>query len=166
MANGALITQRLALTEDVTLGSLGGTGTVATITQEIKNTSVSLTGTSVPAATKFYSAKRTLSGGADTIDLTSLLDSKGAALTFNALKVIAFQFKADSANTQPVVFKFGATNPYNLFGDATGRITLAAGCSSTYYGISSLPAVGAGAKNIDVSSAHATASYEVSMVAG
>ncbi len=73
----------------------------------------------------------------------------------------------DGGNVRNVeIDKVGAANPYNLFGDANGEITLAPDARAVLYFAAGLPDVAGGAKEIDVSSSDVDAKYDIIMAAG
>ena len=125
-----------------------------------------LNGTSTPPATKAFSDEGQLSGGTKTIDLTALVGALAASVDFTGLKVQLVKIRADSANTSTITVKDGATNGYNLFGDASGQITLGAKDAALLFFNDSLPDVAAGAKDIDITSSDVDAKYDIIIVAG
>lgn len=132
---------------------------------------VKLTSSSTPAVTKVYAQQRALSAGALTLDLTALTDGTGAALDLTGLKVqfVAFANKPVSGapNTDTLNVKFGATNGYNIFGDAASEVTLAVGGWCIFYNPEGTPDVANGsADTVDVSSSDADADFIVMIAAG
>jgi hypothetical protein len=126
----------------------------------------SLVATTTVPATKVISDTRSLTAGADTIDLTNMGGPYNTTVTFAALKVQLLKIKADATNSDPIVFDKGASNGYELFGDANGQITLDAGCEALFFFNESLADVSGSAKTIDVSSVDTNASYSIILVAG
>ena len=61
-----------------------------------------------------------------------------------------------ATNANPITIKFGAANPYNLLG-ASWQIVLAPGQEAQSYLKDGAPAIGSGAKNIDLSGTGAQA---------
>jgi len=111
-----------------------------------------------------------LSSGTATIDLTALTRGNGGATAVNmsGLKVQIFKFENVSTNTAAITITDGASNGYNIFGDASGQVTLGIGCvlqvvcpTAEY-----LPDVAAGAKDIDLSSSDQDATINVMLAAG
>lgn len=98
-----------------------------------------------------------VSAGADTtIDLTNAksADDQSVRIDLTGKKLIKLLLVTPSDNVGTVTFKPGASNGYNLFGDASGRVTLAKG-KRLFMQMDSgsaidLPAVAGGAKNITV----------------
>lgn len=89
--------------------------------------------TDVPA-TKVYSASLSVAGAPTIIDLVALTDLEGDALTFLGLKIQLAFFRNPTGNNNSITIKFGATEGYNIFGDAAGIATLAPGAAILYYG--------------------------------
>lgn len=131
---------------------------------------VKLTATSTPAVTKVYAQQRALSTGTLTLDLTALTDGSGAAMDLTGLKVqfvaVANKPVSGAANTDTLNVKFGATNGYNIFGDAASEATLAIGGWCIFYNPEGTPDVGASAKTIDFSGSDADADFIVMIAAG
>ena len=71
-----------------------------------------------------------------------------------------------SANTDPITVKPAAANGYNLFGDASGQVTLGPGDVLAVKYNDTLPDVAAGAKDITITSADAVAKYKIILGAG
>lgn len=115
---------------------------------------------STPAVTKpAISQKITLGGSATVIDLTAVAAAAIPAAATRTVdqtggKLVSFNLRADSENTDPITVGPGASsNTYNLFG-AGKDIDIEPGfqIGGTFRDVaSSLPAVAAGAKNIEVS---------------
>lgn len=135
-------------------------------THEITGTSGSLSPTSSPAITKVHSGVHTLTAGAETIDLTSLAGPHASTITFLALKVRLIKIKAASTNTHAIVFVDGASNGYNIWGDASGSLTVPPDGVAMLYFANGLDAVASGDRTIDVSSTHQTATYSIILAAG
>lgn len=130
-------------------------------------TSGSLDANSTVPATKVASDSITLSGGTATIDLSALVGiNAGTAVNFTGLKVQLIFLYAKTTNTSGVVFVDGASNGYNIFGDASGSLTLLAGSSALIYCPNVLDDVGSSDDEIDVSSSDADAIFEFIFVAG
>jgi hypothetical protein len=130
--------------------TLGGDNlTAQEVTADALNIDTELTSASTQAVSKAYTDYLT-TDGADTIDLTSLTDPEGAALTMNSLKVKVAMFKADTTNTGDITITVGASNGYAIFG-AAGIVVLEPGgmvmCSQYNTGV----VVDATHKTIDIS---------------
>lgn len=126
-----------------------------------------LTSSTTVPATKAWSDTRGLGDGADSIDLTAL--ARGSDLSnvdFTGLKVQLVIIAAAAANTAGIVFKDGAANPYLLFGDASGQVTLLPGTSCLLHWPDKLADVAAGAKEVDMTSTDLDAIYSMILVAG
>ncbi len=103
-----------------------------------------------PPVTKQAAFKKTMTAGAATIDLRSLVGTNGAAVDGNGLKVQAFKFKNPSTNANSITITFGASNPYLLLG-TDFLITLAPGQEVMGYLHDAAPDIASGAKEIDIS---------------
>ena len=119
---------------------------------------------SVPVS-KAWADKRTLTAGADTIDLTSLTGPFASSIDLTGLRVNALRITADKSNSEDLVVKFGASNPYPIFG-AAGTVNIPPGGALLMIFNAKMPLVSASVKDIDVSSADATAVYRVVLAAG
>ena len=86
------------------------------VTHDLGSDAATLDGSSTPAVTKCYEGRVTLTAGDAQLDLTSLTDAKGDALTFNGLKVQFVKITAPSTNTQEIIVKRDSSNAYNLCG--------------------------------------------------
>lgn len=117
-------------------------------------------------ATKAFADQRTLSGGADAIDLAALTGPLSSTVDFTELKVQLVKIKAAAANTAAIVVKPAAANGYHLFGDADGQVTLAAGCEVLMRRNDDLPDVGPTAKDLAITSSDADAVWDIELVAG
>lgn len=85
-----------------------------TITTRL-NTTTTLNSGTTPAATKYSAFTKALSGGAGTIDLTSLSGSTPSeTVSFSTLKVRAFKFQNPGSNA--ITVTPGASNGLNLLG--------------------------------------------------
>lgn len=136
-----------------------------TITHKISDPSGTLRATSQVPATKVWSDSRTLTAGADALDLTNLARGNLVAATFSGLKVQAVKIKAAAANTGDLVFQAAGANGYSLFGSG-GVCVVPPGGQVLHYTPDNLGDVGSGAKAVAVTSADADAVYEIILVAG
>lgn len=165
MANQSIADFKLRFLEDATANELATGGTTHKRERLVK-----LPVSGVPM-TKVYAQQRALSGGALTLDLTSLTDATGAALDLSGLKVQFVYIEnapaSGAANTDTLNVKFGATNGYNIFGDAASEITLAVGGWCAVYNPEGTPDVANGsADTIDFASSDADADFIVMIAAG
>ena len=161
MATTAEVTMRLSVKETLTTGVAGVSA--PNINHDNFKTDDSLTSTSTPAITQVASFLTTLSGGAATIDLTALTDA-GGALDLTGLKVQAIYFKV-SAGDSAMTFTTGASNGYNLGGDALFSVILAGGESACYSWNETSQDVAAGDKDLDIAGT-GTDSFECVILAG
>jgi hypothetical protein len=128
----------------------GNTDDAADANRKITHAAFDLSGTSsatlAPVVTAHAGKLIALTAGALTIDLTNLVGwgSNGTTVSGTGLKVQFLRVKNLGAN--PMTFATGASSGYN-FG---GPITVQPGGFVMIGGNSALPAIAAGAKNIDV----------------
>lgn len=94
------------------------------ITHSEFNQSQSLGASSTPAVTKIAFFDQALTAGAATIDLTALAHNAGV-VDGSGLKVQGMLF-VNPAGNSAVTITDGASNGYNLFGDASGQVTVPA----------------------------------------
>ena len=120
------------------------------VTHTLKNVSSVLGASTTPPVTKYAGFLQALSTGTATIDLTSLTGTNGAAVTGLGLKLQAAKFTATSTNTGTITLVEGASNGYEMLGNAFS-IILQPGQWFMFYGNDAAPDVAAGAKTIDLS---------------
>lgn len=137
-----------------------------TVTHKITHQENTINATSTVPATKAYSDTASLSAGTATLDLTNLAGPISSTVDFTGLKVQIVKVSCPATNTAAVVVDVGATNGYNLFGDANGQITVHPGGIAMVYQPNLLPDVAAGAKTIDLTSSDVDATYSIVLVAG
>lgn len=130
-----------------------------------KSATGTLSATSTPVASDIWSDERTLSAGADTIDLTALAETGFAAKDFTGLKVQFVRIIADPTNTDDLVFDEGAANGYALFGSG-GNILLGPGDEAIFKHNETLEDIGSTNAEIDVSSSDVDAKYQIILVVG
>lgn len=111
--------------------------------------SLSLSGSTTPPVSMVASFQQALSGGAATIDLTNMPGTNGAAVNGTGLKVRAFKFLNPATNANPITIATGASNGYALAGSAFS-VTLAPGQETSMYLKDGAPAIGSGAKTLDL----------------
>lgn len=128
------------------------------------NGSQSLNGSSTVPATVCAAFNKALSGGAGTIDLTAAPGTNGASVDMTGLKVQAILAKAKATNANPITLKYGASNPYNLFG-ASWQVILQPGQELLAFLNDAAPDVASGAKIIDLSGT-GSQSVDIIIVAG
>lgn len=103
-----------------------------------------------PAATEWVANEYTMSGGALTIDLTSLTGTNGRSVSLNGLRPRLVKIKNKATNANSITIAEGASNGYPLFG-ASRSVTLLPGEELQYLYSSSCTAVGSSDKTIDIS---------------
>ena len=128
------------------------------------STSKAMTASTTPPATQCAYMLKALSGGAGTIDLTSLTGANGAAVDGTGLKVQVMKFKASTGNTGAITVTFGASNAYNLLGSSF-TFDVKAGQEVTIYGNDATPDISASACEIDLSGT-GSETLQVSIVMG
>lgn len=126
---------------------------------------VSLTSATTPAVTAVWSDSQALSGGAATIDLTSLTKTGLSSEDFTGKKVQMMKFTNKSTNSGSMEIATGATNGYAIFGTADDMITLPVGGCVQIYMPEGTPDVASGAKTIDIAGT-GTDVFEIILVAG
>lgn len=114
-------------------------------------------------ATKIVSFTKAMSGGAGTIDLTSLTGANGS-VDGTGLKVQWIWFKATTGNANDITIKEGASNGYALAG-ASWQVILSADQEFGFIGNDNTPDIGATDKTIDLSGTLAQ-SVEVVIIMG
>lgn len=135
---------------------------VKTVTHTGYNSSATLNSGSTPPATKCAYFLQALSGGAATIDLTSLTGTNGATVNTNGLKVQVF--KAKNMGSNVMTFSEGASNGYELAGNGW-TVAVQPGQEFLFYGYDATPDVGGSAKTIDIAGT-GSQTAQISIVAG
>lgn len=125
-----------------------------TVTTTGMNVDATLTASTTPAVTKYSAGTATMSGGAVTIDLTSLPDTNGTAgaVTLTGMKLAVAKFRNKSTNANEITIAKGASNGHTGFGSAFS-ITLQPGdeVMFKFNDNSGNVAVGGTDKTIDIS---------------
>jgi hypothetical protein len=117
--------------------------------------------TDVPVTTA-WSDDRTLTAGADALNLTSLARAGDlAAVDATGLKLQGLKVACPATNTGDVVLTTGATNGYTI-----GTIRVTPGGHQLAWFADGLADVASGARTIDVTSSDADAAYKVLAVFG
>ena len=125
-----------------------------------------LDGTTTVVITDGHSDRIALTAGAYTLDLRAATGYGGIVKDFNGLKVKAIIIVANSANTAGIVVKDGASNPYLIWGSATGEVTVWPGYPIMQVFGNNNAAVSATVKTIDFSSSDTDAEFELILVVG
>lgn len=110
----------------------------------------SLSATTSPVASKVAAYEITLSSGAATIDLTALPQAGGGTQSVNGLLARYIVLVNPVSNANNITIADGATNGYQLFGDASGQITLKPGQFIILYCAGNAQTVGGSNKTIDL----------------
>jgi len=155
---------KVTTTETITTAVPAISSNANSVLHNAYSTSKAMTASTTPPATKCAYMLKSLSGGAATIDLTSLTGVNGAAVDGTGLKVQVMKFKATTSNTGAITVTFGASNPYNLKG-ATFSFDLKAGQEDTFYGNDATPDIANDACEIDLSGT-GSESLQVSIIMG
>lgn len=103
----------------------------AQVAHDQYKTSATLSSSTTPAITEVVSVLVTLSGGAATVDFTSLTKAGGGSLDTTGLKLQAAYFEVPGSSSMTI--SDGATNGYNIFGDASGQVTIPGTGSLGFY---------------------------------
>ena len=109
-----------------------------------------------------------MTGGSGSLDLTSLSHNDGDAtetVDMTGLKVQFARFTAPTGNSGAITISDGASNGYEIFGDASGQVTISPGQSILLELAESADDVGASDKTIDLSGT-GTDSVEYTILAG
>ncbi len=124
-------------------------GSDNTVTLDGLNQSVTLDGTTSPAATKMTGFQKTLIAGNGTIDLLALPGlTVDEIVNCNALKVQVVKLRNLVTNLNTITVVPGGANPYNLFG-ATFKVILAPGQEILAYLDAAAPVANSTVRNID-----------------
>jgi hypothetical protein len=134
------------------------------VTHDQYNSSAALSSTTTPPVTKCAYFEKALVAGAGAIDLTALVGTNGATVDGTGLKVQVFKVQAKATNANPITLSEGASNGYELLGNAWTMV-LQPGQEVMVYGNDATPDVAAGAKTIDLAGT-GTQALEVSIVLG
>lgn len=168
MAVSVAITDTPVVTETLTAGSGSGFLTGDNSVTHQMGYSATLNSSSTPDATKAATWTVTMSGGAATIDMTSIPGVEG---TFSAsgLKPRLIKYRPKSDNANAITIGTGASNGYTGLG-ANFEVTLNAPSGSvvpwtTHYLGSGATAVSGSVKTLDVSGT-GTQALEVMMIFG
>ncbi len=166
MASSASLAMSLTVTEEIANNTDSLSATARSVTHNAFNVSETLPRSASPAvpftSTAFF--KKALSSGAATIDLTSLTGTNGKTVDLTGLKVQAILLRNPSTNANPITVGEGATNGYELAGNAWS-VQLKPGMSCMIYAAEQAPDVGSSAKTIDLAGTGSQA-LDVGIVAG
>lgn len=99
--------------------------------------------------TKAVSQVVTMTAGAATVDLTSLIGPGGGAESFSGLKLQVMQLYAPESNANPVTLEVGASNGYEFAG-AAFSVTLSPGQRLLFEANDQAPDVSGSAKTFDL----------------
>lgn len=155
---------KLKVTETLDVGVDGVTNLDHTL--QIAGSSGSLSPTSTVPATKAWKDQGALTAGAATIDLTALARDNLPTIDMTGLKVQLVHIVNASTNSAALTVVDGASNGYNLFGDASGQVTIPVGGQLLWFGNENLDAVATADAEIDLSSSDTDATYDILIVAG
>jgi len=137
-----------------------------TTSHDIGSHRATLNGSSTIPVSKAWSDSGNLSGGTATLDLTALTMSNLPDVDLTGLKVKLIKIECPSTNSAGVVVDIGAANPYDVFGDANGQITVLPGQVYLAYLAEEAEDVDATHCELDLSSGDADAAYSILLVAG
>lgn len=148
MSVSARMQLKLTVVEALDLAYLGANAKSVTHSAIDLDTGALTSTTSVPA-TDVASFSKALSTGTGTIDLTAL-DGTEATINGTGKKVQAVLFRNPSTNANAITIVEGASNGYELLGNAWS-IVLQPGQQFGAYLKDAAPDIGASAKTIDIS---------------
>lgn len=124
---------------------------------------------STPSAAKHWKSEdRTLSAGAETLNLTALVqdDTDRVNVDMTGERLQYLKIRANPDNTENIIFQVGDTNPYPLFVNADGLLELPAGSEILLKLNNGAVPVSSTVKNIKVTSAQTDAQYDIQLVFG
>lgn len=151
MANSSVVTIQMKVKSEETLDvGIDAVSTDPKQTHEYGDSNLTLNASSIPVVSQTWSDTVALAAGVKTLDLAALVPGNGSLPTIDMTgeKVQAVYIK--NTGTNAMVFAPGGTNPYDLFGSASDRITLKAGGAHMWRGNEHLEDVDATHKTIDV----------------
>lgn len=163
MAVSVTLEQVLSVRETLETNVPAATNPV--ITHSKFNVESSLNADSAVPATNVIAIEGNLTAGADTIDLTNLAQSGGGSFDATGKRLQAFIIINPATNTVQQSWVPGASDGYNLFGNASGRYDPMPGQSALFFGFDKLPEVSSSAKTIDITG-DGTEVYKILMVFG
>ncbi len=150
-----------------TLAGLLATVADPTIKHDIGSAKTTIdSGTAASPVTKAWSDEVQLSGGTISLDLQALVGFLADAVDLTGLKIQGFHIKADVDNSAVIVIKDGASNGYELFGAASGQVTLPANGEVMFFSPEGLDDVAAADSEIDVTSSDVDAKFKITIIAG
>ncbi len=134
------------------------------IVHEAYSTNLQINAASSVPATKVAAFRKSLTAGAATIDLTSLVGTNSAVVDGTGLKVQAIKVKAPTTNTAAITVAEGASSGYELLGNGF-TFAVKPGQEALFFLNEGAPDVALDAKNIDLSGT-GTESLDVIVVLG
>ena len=161
--NNADYEMSLKVKETVPL-SLSNAGD-ATLVHNLGKVGATLDPNSTPAVSKVWSATPALTAGSLTLDLSALTNGALANVDMDTLSLVLLKIKNPAGNNTLTVAD-GLTNGINVFGDASGQVTLSAGQTIMYdYGSNGATVAAAGARTIDFTGT-GTESFQIMICCG
>ena len=139
----------VTVNETLTTGVPAANASNAIIVHDQYNSNQALTATSTVPVTKVAAFEQDLTGGAATIDLTSLTGANGVTVDGTGLKVQVIKFIAKAANANVLYVDVGASNGYDLLG-ASMYLGLQPGQEITIYGNDATPDIATADKTLDL----------------
>jgi len=137
--------------------------TAPDVTHDKFNTVGTFSATTTIPVTEVFSDTVALVAAAKTLDFTALAGVNGT-IDATGLKLQFFLFRNPTGNSA-ITIKDGASNGYNLFGDASGQVTIPAGGLCQFFGADLLQDVAAADAEIDITGT-GTESFDVLLVFG
>lgn len=165
MAITATWDMMLTIVDAFTHGQDNVSGTPS-IKSKLSGLSGTLTSSSTVPVTQKYVDSFDLVAGAATINMTALDQGNLPDVDASGLKPQLFIFHSESDNTDEITISDGAANGHDIFGDASGQVTLPIGGAIMFYGADGLDDIGASDLSIDFASSDLDATVNVAMVFG
>lgn len=164
MAASVSVAYSAQATATETLGTGVPDANDPSIVHALYNTTVVLNSTSTPPVSKMASFSQALAAGVATVDLTALVGTNGAAVTFNGLRLSVIRLLNPSTNANSITIVPGASNGHTALG-AAFKIVLLPGEEFLWKGYNTGTAVDGTHKNWDLSGTGAQ-SLSMELVAG
>lgn len=144
-------TGKASLVVKETLTTSVGADAIDSIVQHQGIQTDSLTASTTVPVTTVVDVTHTLSGGALTVDLTSLTGTNGSSVTASGLKLQYMYIECPSTNTDAVTFTQGAVNGYSIDSAAAAwLIPVQPGGWAMIYAVNLAQDVGASDLGIDL----------------
>jgi hypothetical protein len=164
MSVAVSIVHKLLAIETLETGVPAAAAADKTVTHSGFDRTFTLNSATTPPATKCAYFSQALSTGAATIDLTALPGVNGGTVNGTGLKVQAIRFENPAANANAITIGEGASNGYELLGNAW-TVPLQPGQIAQYYLKDLSPDISGSAKTMDLTGT-GSQTLNVSLVLG